>query len=181
MLTPADINQMRFGTTRLREGYDQDEVDNFLDRVAEDYQRLVAEVNRLNSENATLRKLSRPPASEAPTVMQAPVAAPPSAVAEKLLQAAEQAAQQHEAEAKAKAEEMVREAGARGAKIIEEASEAAERIKSEGVAEKYRRNEELDRQYDEQQKRYTNLVAEGSQARRALTAAIAAYDKEESV
>lgn len=187
MLTPADINNQRFSTTRIREGYDQEEVDGFLDRVAEDYQTLVANARRLEAENATLRRLKP---SEAPTVMQRsaiPLPPPPpspppvSAVAEKLLLAAEKAASEHEAEAKAKAEEIVREAGARGARIVEGASEAAERIKSEGLAEKFRRNEELDKKYAEQERRYTDLVAEGSQARRALTAAIAAYDKEESV
>lgn len=33
MLTPADIDSKQFATTRLREGYDQDEVDTFLDQV----------------------------------------------------------------------------------------------------------------------------------------------------
>ena len=35
LLTPNDIRYQRFNTTWLREGYDIDEVDSFLDQVAE--------------------------------------------------------------------------------------------------------------------------------------------------
>ena len=82
--------------------------------------------------------------------------------------------------AKAEADRIVREAGGQGARIVEEATEAAERIKSEGLAEKYRRTEELDRKINAAEARLSNLVADGSQARRSLVAAIAAYDKEAS-
>jgi DivIVA domain-containing protein len=142
MLTPADIDNKQFGTTRLREGYDQDEVDNFLDEVAAELRRLQQELAKAQEENAVLRR--RP--TEAPTVA---VQQPPSVVAEKLLAAAEEAARSYEAEAKARADEIVREAGAQGARVVEEAQSAAEKIKAEGLAEKYRRNEELDRKYAE--------------------------------
>jgi DivIVA domain-containing protein len=35
MLTAADVLDAKFAGTKLRQGYDQDEVDDFLDRVAE--------------------------------------------------------------------------------------------------------------------------------------------------
>ena len=47
-LTPEDVVEKRFNPTRVREGYAQDEVDDFLDEV-------VAELRRLNGENAELR------------------------------------------------------------------------------------------------------------------------------
>ncbi|NAZ77239.1 DivIVA domain-containing protein [Kineococcus sp. T13] len=47
-LTPEDVVEKRFNPTRVREGYAQDEVDDFLDEV-------VAELRRLNAENAELR------------------------------------------------------------------------------------------------------------------------------
>ena len=34
LLTPNDINRAEFHTTRFREGYDIDEVDDLLDRAA---------------------------------------------------------------------------------------------------------------------------------------------------
>ena len=67
-LTPEDVVNKRFQPTKFREGYDQDEVDDFLDEV-------VVELRRLNQENEELRQRlssgdSRP--------MDAPVASTPA-------------------------------------------------------------------------------------------------------
>jgi DivIVA domain-containing protein len=48
-LTPEDVVNKRFQATKFREGYDQDEVDDFLDEV-------VNELRRLNEENDELRQ-----------------------------------------------------------------------------------------------------------------------------
>jgi DivIVA domain-containing protein len=48
-LTPEDVVNKRFQPTKFREGYDQDEVDDFLDEV-------VVELRRLNQENEELRQ-----------------------------------------------------------------------------------------------------------------------------
>src|SRR5699024_1311433 len=48
-LTPEDVVNKRFQPTKFREGYDQDEVDDFLDEV-------VTELRRLTSENDDLRQ-----------------------------------------------------------------------------------------------------------------------------
>jgi len=48
-LTPEDVVNKRFQPTKFREGYDQDEVDDFLDE-------LVVELRRLNQENEDLRQ-----------------------------------------------------------------------------------------------------------------------------
>lgn len=48
-LTADDVVQKRFNPTKFREGYDQDEVDDFLDEV-------VAELRRLNEESEDLRR-----------------------------------------------------------------------------------------------------------------------------
>jgi len=72
-LTPEDVVNKRFNPTKFREGYDQDEVDDFLDEV-------VVELRRLNQENEELRQ--RLVASDARiselqrSASQAPVAAP---------------------------------------------------------------------------------------------------------
>ena len=47
-LTPEDVVNKRFQATKFREGYDQDEVDDFLDEV-------VNELRRLGEENEDLR------------------------------------------------------------------------------------------------------------------------------
>ena len=48
-LTPEDVVNKRFQPTKFREGYDQDEVDDFLDEI-------VMELRRLNQENDELRR-----------------------------------------------------------------------------------------------------------------------------
>ncbi|MCT1602420.1 DivIVA domain-containing protein [Kocuria sp. p3-SID1433] len=59
-LTPEDVINKRFQPTKFREGYDQDEVDDFLDEI-------VVELRRLNQENAELRdRLDGAGSTEAP-------------------------------------------------------------------------------------------------------------------
>lgn len=48
-LTPEDVVNKRFQPTKFREGYDQDEVDDFLDEV-------LVELRRLNQENDELKQ-----------------------------------------------------------------------------------------------------------------------------
>jgi DivIVA domain-containing protein len=71
-LTPEDVVNKRFQPTKFREGYDQDEVDDFLDEV-------VVELRRLTQENDELRQRlqaaeSAPKSAE--TEQPAPAAAP---------------------------------------------------------------------------------------------------------
>ncbi len=86
-LTPEDVVNKRFQATKFREGYDQDEVDDFLDEV-------VNELRRLNEENEELRTklgscerrvgelsratVARESATEAPS-MPIPAPTPPPA------------------------------------------------------------------------------------------------------
>ncbi len=70
-LTPEDVVNKRFQPTKFREGYDQDEVDDFLDEV-------VVELRRLTQENDELRQR-----------LQAAESAPKSAETEQPAPAAE--------------------------------------------------------------------------------------------
>ncbi|MCT9626623.1 DivIVA domain-containing protein [Pseudarthrobacter equi] len=66
-LTPEDVVNKRFQPTKFREGYDQDEVDDFLDEI-------VVELRRLNQENDELRKKLAEAGSSVPaTAAAAPV------------------------------------------------------------------------------------------------------------
>lgn len=69
-LTPEDVVNKRFQPTKFREGYDQDEVDDFLDEI-------VVELRRLNQENDELRrKLAEASSSTSQTAaVPAPVSA----------------------------------------------------------------------------------------------------------
>jgi DivIVA domain-containing protein len=73
-LTPEDVVNKRFQPTKFREGYDQDEVDDFLDEI-------VVELRRLNQENDELRKKLGEATSGQSSAgnVPAPVAAAPKA------------------------------------------------------------------------------------------------------
>lgn len=70
-LTPADVRNKQFSTTRLRPGYDEEEVDAFLDEVE-------AELDRLIQENEELRaKLAECLRGKVPGGMSMPMASAP--------------------------------------------------------------------------------------------------------
>ncbi|MFI6295236.1 DivIVA domain-containing protein [Nonomuraea sp. NPDC050790] len=70
-LTPADVRNKQFSTTRLRPGYDEEEVDAFLDEVE-------AELDRLIQENEELRaKLAECLRGKVPGGMNMPMASAP--------------------------------------------------------------------------------------------------------
>jgi len=71
-LTAEDVVQKRFNPTKFREGYDQDEVDDFLDEV-------VAELRRLNEENEDLRRRLAQAEGRVPEQSAGPDAAAPVA------------------------------------------------------------------------------------------------------
>ena len=72
-LTPEDVVNKRFQATKFREGYDQDEVDDFLDEV-------VVELRRLNQENDELRQRVAAAEARAAEAAKAPAAPTPAAV-----------------------------------------------------------------------------------------------------
>lgn len=97
-LTPEDVVNKRFQSTKFREGYDQDEVDDFLDEIVIELRRLGQENDelrqRLVAGDARIAELQRAStaggqaAAEAPAApvfgqpVEAPVAAPEPVVAE---------------------------------------------------------------------------------------------------
>ena len=70
-LTPEDVVNKRFQPTKFREGYDQDEVDDFLDEV-------VVELRRLNQENEELRQRLVAGDSRIAELQRGAVQAPPA-------------------------------------------------------------------------------------------------------
>ena len=76
-LTPADVRNKQFSTTRLRPGYDEEEVDAFLDEVEAELDRLIQENEELRAKLAEslrggkvpMSALSSPLADPAPEMM----------------------------------------------------------------------------------------------------------------
>ncbi|WP_375539121.1 DivIVA domain-containing protein [Actinomadura sp. J1-007] len=59
-LTPSTVRNKRFTTTRLRPGYAVEEVDDFLDAIEREMERLIRERDEADS-----RAAARPPAARA--------------------------------------------------------------------------------------------------------------------
>jgi len=142
-LTPEDVVNKRFQATKFREGYDQDEVDDFLDEV-------VVELRRLNQENEELRQrlaaaearaagaAKSAPAAPAPAAVYAAPAAPPPTVAvptqapaqsdlddqtstTNLLQLARRLHEEHVREGIEKRDALIAEGHATAARVVAEA------------------------------------------------------------
>ena len=82
-LTPEDVVNKRFQPTKFREGYDQDEVDDFLDEVVVELRRLVQENEELRqrivASDARISELQRSGGSAASAAESAPAAPAPAA------------------------------------------------------------------------------------------------------
>jgi DivIVA domain-containing protein len=162
-LTPEDVVNKRFNPTKFREGYDQDEVDDFLDEV-------VVELRRLNQENEELRQrlmagearinelqaggaiVAPAPPAAAPVAAPEPVYTPqptgdPSdpANTNNLLQLARRLHEEHVREGMEKRDALIAEGHAAAARVVSEA-EQAQRVQL-GALEQER--VALERQVDE--------------------------------
>lgn len=144
-LTPEDVVNKRFQSTKFREGYDQDEVDDFLDEIVVELRRLTQENDelrqRLVAADARIAELQRgggapaPAQAAAPPVMPAPMPVPvaeapaapagePSADTNNLLQLARRLHEEHVREGQAKKEQLIAEGEAEAARIVAQASSA---------------------------------------------------------
>jgi DivIVA domain-containing protein len=151
-LTPADVREKQFSTTRLRSGYNEEEVDAFLDEVE-------AELSRLIQENEALRAdLVNSRAGMAPTqVLSSPVTAPAPApeperrlmprvedtlaagdnnvgTAARILALAQNTADQAIADARQEADELLGRAGRRADDIRAKARREAEQVTDDARA-----------------------------------------------
>jgi DivIVA domain-containing protein len=64
-LTPADVRNKQFSTTRLRPGYDEEEVDAFLDEVEAELDRLIQDNEELRAKLAEVLRGGKAPATAA--------------------------------------------------------------------------------------------------------------------
>jgi DivIVA domain-containing protein len=168
-LTPEDVVNKRFQPTKFREGYDQDEVDDFLDEV-------VVELRRLNQENEELRQrliasdsrineLQRSGAQPAPTGFDQPVASAPAPVpaqapfqaaatdpsidpsnTNNLLQLARRLHEEHVREGVEKRDALIAEGHAQAGRVVEEANTQAGRALEDANAQAARLVEEAQSQ-----------------------------------
>ena len=123
-LTPEAVRNKQFTPTRFRPGYDEDEVDRFLDEVETELTRLLTENSelgaRLEAAPATAPPARVQPAPAPPAPPPPPPAEDPGSVALRTLQLAQRTAEEAVAQARAEAESIVGEARQRSSRLDEE-------------------------------------------------------------
>jgi DivIVA domain-containing protein len=137
-LTPADVHNVVFKKPPIgKRGYDEDEVDAFLDVVEAELARLIEENNELRSSGRGGPRPEERPEPPAP----APVAAPPppvaqpreddSARASRMLALATETADRYVNEAKAQAEQMLTGAKTNSDRLMTDARTKSEQMVAE--------------------------------------------------
>jgi DivIVA domain-containing protein len=147
-LTPEDVQNKRFTTTRFRPGYDEDEVDGFLDEVEAELTRLVQENKSLAARAASAAAAPPPP----PPTPTAPAEAAPAEAPEggqdaalRTLLLAQRTADEAIAQARKEAEQIVGEARTRATGLEQEAQQRH----AAAMTEFERRRRELERQVED--------------------------------
>ena len=139
LLSADDVLNKKFQATKFREGYEQDEVDEFLDEVVEAMRQLEAEnanlKARLEAANARITELGQgePVATAAPVVEQAHAQAATEGAQQEpvavsgMLELAQRLHDEHVSNGKAEGERIVSEARATGESIVREAEDQRNR------------------------------------------------------
>lgn len=137
-LSWEDVVNKQFQPTKFREGYDQTEVDDFLDEIVAEFKRLIALNEQLESENAELRAggaaAAAAPAADTPEAAATPssveeLAAAPEAAdaaatsAAGVLAMAQRLHDEHVAAGEQRSTELVAEAEATAARLVSDAEE----------------------------------------------------------
>lgn len=152
-LTPQDVQEKQFATVRLKEGYDMQEVDDFLDEVQAELERIQRENDELRDKltavtrgggvAASLEHVAPPQPSgqgptpppsarvPEPTLGTGPHESQPSEAAAKVLALAQKTADQLVADAKEEADRLLSDAQQRADKIDSELKAKVSKIESE--------------------------------------------------
>jgi DivIVA domain-containing protein len=129
-LTPDDVVTKQFQHVRFKEGFDPDEVDDFLDEIVVEWRKTIAENEELKAKLAAYESGSAPareaepapaPVAEAPAPADsAPTAAAPAASAG-IIELAQRLHDEHVAEGVAQRDQLISDAKAQAASIVSEA------------------------------------------------------------
>lgn len=133
-LTPDDVVTKQFQHVRFKEGFDPDEVDDFLDEIVVEWRKTIAENDELKAKLAAYESGSEAPA-EAPAAAEvveeapAPVAAvpaaesgtAPAAASAGIIELAQRLHDEHVAEGIAQRDKLIADAQTQAASIISEA------------------------------------------------------------
>lgn len=199
-LTPADVRNKQFSTTRLRPGYDEEEVDAFLDEVEAELDRLIQENEELRGKLAEVLRgnvpamaapvVEQPKAEAAPVpMMQQPEPQPqpepmPSMgmqpgednmdTAARVLALAQQTADQAIADARREADDSIGRARREADEILGKARRQADQIISEARAHA----ESLDRDAQERHRQAMGTLVEQREELEKEVDGLRAFERE---
>lgn len=139
-LTPEDVVTKQFQHVRFKEGFDPDEVDDFLDEIVVEWRKTIAENEELKARVAELESgAAAAPAAEAPVeepvaepepeavveeVVEetpAPAAVAPAAASAGIIELAQRLHDEHVAEGQAQRDKLISDAEAKAASILADA------------------------------------------------------------
>ncbi|HWM16789.1 MAG TPA: DivIVA domain-containing protein [Microbacterium sp.] len=135
-LTPDDVVTKQFQHVRFKEGFDPDEVDDFLDEIVVEWRKSIAEADELKAKLAAYESGAETPApaglveevpapAEAAPAVEAPVSAQggaaPAAASAGIIELAQRLHDEHVAEGIAQRDKLVADAQAQAASIVSEA------------------------------------------------------------
>ena len=199
-LTPADVRNKQFSTTRLRPGYDEEEVDAFLDEVEAELDRLIQENEELRAKLAEALRGGKVPAlvphAEGPVdLMPEPLRhepermAPPEPpvmmptappvrdnmdTAARVLQLAQQTADQAIADARREADETLGRARREADDILTKARRQSEQITSDARA----RAESLERDAQERHRQAMGSLVQSREELERRVDDLRAFERE---
>ncbi|WP_029145122.1 DivIVA domain-containing protein [Microbacterium luticocti] len=133
-LTPDDVVTKQFQHVRFKEGFDPDEVDDFLDEIVVEWRKTIAENDELKAKLAAYESGAAAPAEAsaeaAPAAAEAPAPAPApaeqpaaggAAQSAGIIELAQRLHDEHVAEGKAQRDKLIADAQAQAASIVSEA------------------------------------------------------------
>ena len=135
-LTPDDVVTKQFQHVRFKEGFDPDEVDDFLDEIVVEWRKTIAENDELKAKLAAYESGSEAPAeapaaaaeeAPAPAPAAAPVAdagqgaAAPAAASAGIIELAQRLHDEHVAEGIAQRDKLIADAQAQATAIVSDA------------------------------------------------------------
>src|SRR5258708_2301326 len=196
-LTPADVRNKQFSTTRLRPGYDEEEVDAFLEEVEAELDRLIQENEELGAKLAEVLRGGKVPALNAPhadaDLMPEPPRhepepiAPPQPVmmptrpvednmdtAARVLALAQQTADQAIADARREADETLGRARREADDILTKARRQSEQITSDARA----RAESLERDAQERHRQAMGSLVQSREELERRVDDLRAFERE---
>ena len=134
-LTPDDVVTKQFQHVRFKEGFDPDEVDDFLDEIVVEWRKTIAENDELKAKLAEYESGATPAAApvQAAEPAPAPVAeapapavasdAPPAAASAGIIELAQRLHDEHVAEGRSKRDQLIADAQAQATAIVTEAED----------------------------------------------------------